>query len=108
MTYVLRWFFEYECKIRLHEPHVGEVKLGRLAGIMLTKLYRTLEEKGSPYPAKGPLSARSVREVHTILSAVLNQAVKDGLLVGNPAVQAKPRRRRKRLPQSSPSGPGRS
>ncbi|WP_160050886.1 tyrosine-type recombinase/integrase [Nocardiopsis sp. FR4] len=81
----------YERKIRLHvKPHVGEVKLGRLTGIMLTKLYRTLEEKGSPYPAKGPLSARSVREVHTILSAALNQAVKDGLLVVNPAVQAKP------------------
>lgn len=85
---------------------MGKVKL---TGAMLAKLYRTLEEKDSPYPAKGPLNARSVQGVHTILSAALNQAVKDGaLLAVSPAVQVKPRRLRKRLPRSSPSDPGRS
>jgi integrase len=81
----------YRNKIRLHiKPHVGKTPLNKLTGVMLTRLYRTLETEGSPKPAKGPLSPRTVREIHTILSAALGQAVKDGLITVNPASTAKP------------------
>jgi integrase len=36
------------------------------------------------------LSLRTVREIHTIISAALSQAVRDGLILANPANQAKP------------------
>jgi len=81
----------YRNKIRLHvKPHLGKVQLGKVTSVMLTNLYKKLETKGSPKPAKGPLSPRSVREIHTILSAAFAQAVKDGLIVSNPASNAKP------------------
>jgi hypothetical protein len=57
---------------------------------MLTRLYKTLETEGSPKPAKGPLSPRSVREIHTILSAALGQAIRDVLITANAATQSKP------------------
>lgn len=81
----------YRNKIRLHvKPHIGRTPLNKISSSVLNKLYRVLETKGSPAPALGPLSPRTVREIHTILSAALNQAVQDGVIVANPAAKAKP------------------
>ncbi|GAB3535386.1 site-specific integrase [Arthrobacter tecti] len=83
----------YERNIRLHViPHIGALKLEAVTGARLTKLYKDLETaggKGNRGGAKG-LSARTVRYIHTIISAALRDAVHEGLLVVNPADKSKP------------------
>ncbi len=81
----------YRNKIRLHvQPHIGRTPVNKVTPTLLNQLYRTLETKGSPKPAQGPLSPRTVREIHTILSAAFSQAVHDGLITTSPTSKAKP------------------
>ncbi|WP_137726592.1 site-specific integrase [Prescottella subtropica] len=84
----------YQRTIRLHvTPYIGDVRLDQLTGARLSTMYRQLETDGFRRGTKAGeqgLSARTVRYVHTIVSAALKQAVADGLLVINPATKAKP------------------
>jgi integrase len=67
------------------------VPLAQLTGLRLTTHYRLLEKSGRKDHREGEaLSARTVRYVATIIHGVLGQAVKDGLLLRNPADTATP------------------
>jgi len=80
----------YRKNVRLHvTPHIGALRLEQLTGTRLTKLYHQLEQSGR-VDGKGGLSARTVRYIHTIVHAGLGAAVRDGLLVVNPADRADP------------------
>lgn len=87
----------YRKNVRLHiQPYIGALPLASLTSARLTALYRELETSGRR-DQKGertgmPLSARTVRYIHTILSAALAAAVEDEmpLLERNPAAKAKP------------------
>ncbi len=80
----------YRKNVRLHvQPHIGDLRLEQLTGTMLTKLYHQLETTGR-VDGSGGLSARTVRYVHTIVHAGMGAAVRDGLLVANPADKADP------------------
>jgi integrase len=74
------------------EPYpIAAVPLALLTGQRLTAHYRLLEKSGrKDHRAGEPLSARTVRYLHTIIHGVLGQAVKDGLLLRNPADAATP------------------
>ena len=74
------------------EPYpLAAVPLAQLTGAKLTSHYRALERSGrKDHRAGEGLSARTTRYVHTIVSRVLRQAVKDGLLLRNPADAATP------------------
>ena len=62
-----------------------------MTGLRLTSHYRALEKAGRKDHREGEgLSARTVRYLHTILSRVLGQAVRDGLFTRNPADAATP------------------
>jgi integrase len=62
-----------------------------LTGIRLTSHYRVLERSGRKDYREGEgLSARTVRYLHTIIHGVLAQAVRDGMLLRNPADAATP------------------
>ena len=83
----------YEQKIRLHiKPHIGNVPLAQLTGARLTAMYRELEADGRVQKGsnKAGLSARTVRYIHTIVKAALDAAVRNRLLVVNPAGLAVP------------------
>ena len=83
----------YKKNWRLHvEPYaIAQVPLAQLAGQRLTAHYRVLEKSGrKDHKAGEGLSARTVRYIHTIIHGVLGQAVKDGLLLRNPADAATP------------------
>jgi integrase len=70
---------------------LADVPLAQLTGVRLTAHYRVLEKSGrKDYRAGEPLSARTVRYIHTIIHGILGQAVKDGLLQRNPADAATP------------------
>jgi integrase len=78
---------------RLHiEPYpVAAVPLGQLTGVRLTQHYRLLEKSGrKDHRAGEPLSARTVRYIHTTIHGILGQAVNDGLLNRNAADAARP------------------
>ena len=105
----------YVKNLRNHiEPYlIAAVPLAQLTGQRLTAHYRVLEKSGRKDHREGePLSARTVRYIHTIIHGVLAQAVKDGLLLRNPADAATPptarRRRRRRCTRGTPASLPRS
>jgi integrase len=83
----------YKKNWRLHiEPYdIAQLPLAQLTGQRLTTHYRLLETSGrKDHRAGEGLSARTTRYVSTIAGKVLGQAVKDGLLLRNPAAAATP------------------
>jgi integrase len=82
----------YRKNIRLHViPRLGTVPLSALTTERISKLYRELERSGRADHRKGEgLSPRTVRYIHTILSAALAAAVKSRRLARNPAADATP------------------
>ena len=66
----------YERKIRLHvNPHIGHLPLSSVEPSRLNALYRKLERAGSP-GGNGPLSRKSVAEIHAILSGAFKAALR--------------------------------
>ena len=82
----------YRKNIRLHiKPALGTVPLAALTTERVDRLYRELERSGRADHRQGEgLSPRTVRYVHTILSAALGAAVKTKRLARNPAADASP------------------
>jgi integrase len=82
----------YRKNIRLHiAPQLGTVPLAALTTERIDRLYRDLERAGRADHREGEgLSPRTVRYVHTILSAALGAAVKTRRLARNPAADASP------------------
>jgi integrase len=82
----------YRKNVRLHiAPRIGAVPLASLTPVTLDKLYVTLEKDGrADHRAGEGLSARTVRYIHTIISAAMRDAVEAGLLPANPAARAHP------------------
>jgi integrase len=80
----------YAKNIRLHvTPALGAVPMAKLTGLQLDALYRELETSGR-VDGQGGLSSRTVRYVHTIVHRALADAVRKGMLPGNPADRATP------------------
>ena len=72
------------------KPNIGEIPLGKLTSLELQKFYKKLLEKGrvdrleSRHQSKG-LSAKTVRNIHQIISSAMNLAREQKLIAGNPA-----------------------
>jgi integrase len=80
----------YRHNLRLHvTPYIGGIRLQELGAVDLDRLYRKLLTSGRR-KGSGGLSNRTVRYVHTMVSAALNDAVNRGLLARNPAAKASP------------------
>jgi hypothetical protein len=82
----------YRKNVRLHiAPNIGSIPLASLTPVTLDRLYRQLEADGRADHREGEgLSPRTVRYVHTIVSAALRAAVDAGLITSNPASRAHP------------------
>ena len=79
----------YEQNIRVHVlPTIGSLRLQDVSAAKLNALYAELLKSGRC--RGGGLSPKTVRHVHTTLHKALNDAVRWGLLVRNPADQADP------------------
>ena len=79
----------YRRSIELHvNPRIGDIKLNKLTGRDLQKLYQDLRENGRLREAqkeKSPgLSASTVRGIHLMLHNALDRAVKEHLIRRNP------------------------
>lgn len=80
----------YRHNLRLHViPYIGGIRLQDLGALDLDRLYRKLLTSGRRNGAGG-LSNRTVRYIHTVLSAALTDAASKGLLARNPAASATP------------------
>ena len=72
------------------QPHIGNLPLKKLSSLELQKLYTLLLKRGrvdrveSKRQPKG-LSAKTIRNIHQMLSTALDQAVEQRLLSSNPA-----------------------
>lgn len=86
----------YQIQINKIRPLVGHIRLCDLTHVQVTKLYRTLRDRGG-MTRKGitkaggdkrtqtePLSERSVHKVHILLSGGLGYAARTGLIRINP------------------------
>lgn len=81
----------YRKNVRLHiTPYLGAVELGKLTPQALTALYVKLEKSGRRDGRGEGLGARTVRYVHTIISAALRDAAEQDMIKSNPAAKAKP------------------
>jgi len=82
----------YARNFRTHViPRIGAVRLVDLTPTKLTTLYAELAREGRrDQEAGGPLAAKTVRYISSVLRHALNDAVIDGLLPRNPADHAKP------------------
>ena len=79
----------YRRNIELHvTPRIGDIKLNKLTGRDLQKLYQDLRENGRLREAqkeKFPgLSASTVRGIHLMLHNAMDRAVKERLIQRNP------------------------
>ena len=74
-------------------PQIGEVPLSQLTGLRLQILYQDLRINGrvhSQKRASSGLSPKTVRSVHMLLHAALEQAVRAGIIAKNPTMECKP------------------
>lgn len=67
-------------------PHIGHLRLDRVDATTIDRLYLKLRREGGR--GGRPLAAKTVRNVHGVLSAAFGFAVRKGLLNRNPAVLA--------------------
>lgn len=93
---------QYESMAESHIfPAIGAVKLSKLTSPQIQKLYNQLAVDGKRQRRKNqktgemeivktgePLSAKSIRNIHDILSKALNTAIRQGLLRDNPTQRA--------------------
>lgn len=74
-----------ESIIRNHlKPYFGKIRLCNLKGHQIQEAYKEMEDKGKVKGKKGGLSAKTIRNIHTVFSRVLNQACKEGLILRSP------------------------
>lgn len=69
-------------------PVIGHIRLKDLRPDHLNDLYTSLAQEGQNKRTGGKLSAKSILEHHRLISAVLEQAVKEGLVPFNVASRA--------------------
>lgn len=69
-------------------PVIGHIRLKDLRPDHLNDLYTTLAQEGQNKRTGGKLSAKSILEHHRLISAVLEQATKEGLVPFNVASRA--------------------
>lgn len=81
----------YESCIRVHVvPSLGTVRIQSLTALQLDRMYARLRTHGGVLQAGKPLSARTVRIIHTILHRALADAERQGLIARNVADLASP------------------
>lgn len=69
-------------------PQIGHIKLRELRADHLNDLYTLLGQEGLNKRTSGKLSAKTILEHHRLISTVLEQAVKEGLVPFNVASRA--------------------
>jgi integrase len=83
-------FHSYKRNLEIHViPHVGSRPVQQLTPLMLNAMYAKLQAEGSGH---GPLSAKTVRYIHTTIHKALEDAVDAAVIGRNPAARAKPPR----------------
>lgn len=90
---VAAWTNYRTCVDRYVRRGVGGVDLAKLTGAMLSAHYAALIAGGGR--AGRPLSPTTVRTVHRVINKALGDAVRDDLLLVNPAQKAVPPKRRR-------------
>ena len=82
----------YRGVVRNHlQPHLGSVSLSELDRRTIERVYARLLDSGGQ--GGEPLSPRTIKKIHVILGAALNDARLDGLIKTNPTEHAQPPKR---------------
>lgn len=82
---------QYDYQFRIHiNPEIGNIKLQKLTGSMVQGFYQRIQK---PHKIKTEkriinckgLSPKSIKNVHGVLHACLDQAIKNGIIKSNPS-----------------------
>ena len=101
---------DYRVAIERHiNPRIGDVPLQALTTVQIRGLYSHLArnglvrerkaDDGTTTKTEGPLSPKSIHNVHICLRSALNAAIEDRLLPANPALKAHTFSRTKHRPE---------
>lgn len=84
-------FYDYKSKIQGHLiPVLGHIPLAGLRPSHINSYYAEVLKSGRRDGKEGGLSAQTVKHLHRILHNALNQAVREGQLLHNPAMACDP------------------
>ena len=75
---------------RVSASRLGKMRLSDITAKDINTFYKELSENGQNKKTGGKLSAKTIREYHSFLQSVFNQAVKECILLYNPARNATP------------------
>lgn len=75
---------------RISNSRLGKMRLSDITAKDINTFYIELSENGQNRTTGGKLSVKTIREHHVLIHAVLKQAVKEGILLYNPADNATP------------------
>jgi len=90
-----RTYDGYQSILKCHiAPKLGQILLAQLQPQHIQQLYAYLFSEGRT-DGKGALSARTILHIHRVLFQALNYAVRQGILIRNPAELVDPPRARK-------------
>lgn len=78
----------YRSSARRIYPALGHIRLTELRPQQLNRLYASLNQPGQNTRTGGPLSPKTIKECNVFVAAVLEQAVREGLLLYNAARRA--------------------
>lgn len=94
VKYLTRQKYEGVCRVHL-KPALGATRLSKLTAPQIQKFYNELgragkvtkkkDAKGKETASREPLSPKSIRLIHGVLSKALNTALKLGMIRRNPA-----------------------
>jgi integrase len=71
-------------------PAIGHLKLTDIRPQHLNDFYEQLSQEGLNKKTKGKLSDKTILEHHRLISTIMTQAEKEGLIISNPAPKATP------------------
>lgn len=85
-----RTIFRYEQMLVRINEEIGHLKLQDIKSIHLNKLYMKLSQEGQNKRTGGGLSSKTILNHHRLIHSIFAQAVKEQLLLFNPADSATP------------------
>lgn len=77
----------YQSSAKRVFPAIGHIRLTELRPQHLNQFYASLNQPGANSRTGGPLSPKSIKECNVFISTVLEQAVREGLLLYNAAIR---------------------
>mgnify|MGYP000152824535 CR=1 FL=1 len=86
----IRTYTEYQKMTKRLYPAIGHIRLNKLRPRHLVEFYSQLAEPGQNKRTKGGLAPKTIKHYHTMISSIMDRAVKWGIVPENPCRKVDP------------------